>query len=268
MLHSTCKGKSNLYKRYLGERDGKEKKIYEEDEITSIILGPQDFLPVSEVYYFWKLVLENSSYQEELPQEMPSNADVSLWPIRHKSFGTGTIEPDATIVFNWLDKRRLILLLEFKWRAPLSGGEQLHHQWNDYLSDSERKDAIHIFIAPEISAGSAAKNNELGDVWLSSKGRGRLVLLPWLLIRDTLQDISNTKQNAAIGRWAELVNTFLAKVGINNFQGFIHIIDTIPSIETGKYPLFWHPFSGVGTIGPAPSIPKTITDPLFFSEVL
>lgn len=56
MLHATVKGKSALHERYLGRRDEGERRVHEEDEITSAIFGPLDFMAPAEVARFWHSV--------------------------------------------------------------------------------------------------------------------------------------------------------------------------------------------------------------------
>jgi hypothetical protein len=62
MLHATARrGKSTLYKRYLGHREKGELHVHGEDEITSTVIGPLDFLLPSEVHYFWNNVLKEET---------------------------------------------------------------------------------------------------------------------------------------------------------------------------------------------------------------
>ena len=69
MLHATFKGKGKLYTRYLGHRDGEERKVHEEDEITSTVLGPLDFMAPADVHRFWQCVLVAAGHAEFLPNE-------------------------------------------------------------------------------------------------------------------------------------------------------------------------------------------------------
>lgn len=268
MLHAIYSCKSKAYRRYLGEREGIERRVSEEDEITSIILGPLDFLKSSDVYLFWKNVLKKSGCNQNIlrtafPESFPEKSAVSLWPSRRLPNGEGRIEPDAKIVFSWPDNQQLILLLELKWRAALSGHSQLHRQWHEYLSPVERSQSLHIFIAPDISIGSTALISGLGDVWLTSQG-SRLVLLPWLSIRSVLADF--TSWDSAIGRWAIFVDSFLDKIGIRKFNGFEHLSEAYPLIHSIKYPLFWCRFSGLEAVASAITIPEKVSEPIFFKS--
>lgn len=70
MLHAINQGKGKIYKRYLGHRDGTEKRVYEEDEITALLLGPLALLPEKESAAFWHYLLHNleaPGYTEQLP---------------------------------------------------------------------------------------------------------------------------------------------------------------------------------------------------------
>jgi hypothetical protein len=257
MLHAIANSKSMLYKRYLGERQGQaqEGKVSEEDEITSTILGPLDFLSASEVYAFWKHVLEKAGHSDKLPSSV-SDMKLKLWPSRQEN--NGRIEPDATIEFMENKKTTLILLMEFKWRARLSGGNQLQRQWQEFLNEQEREKALHLFIAPEISAGIAARNEE--DVW-----DGRLVFLPWIDIKAALKELITEK--TPIGRWAGLVDSFLEKIGIQGFNGFSNLAHLVSSVNLHGALGLWsfNGFAGLAHIIPSQDLLKTrVSSPLFW----
>jgi hypothetical protein len=139
------------------------------------------------------------------------------------------------IEFSWEDKnvKPLVLLIELKWKAPLSGEDQLQRQWQEFLSEQERKNALHLFIAPETSAGAAARDDR---VW-----QGRLVLLPWMEIKTTLKKLMT--EGSSLARWAGLVNEFLEKIGIQGFNGFSRLALSQESQDSlsrhVSSPLFW-----------------------------
>jgi len=266
LLHATANGNS-LYHRYLGKREGDERKVHEEDEITSIVLGPLDFLPDVEVYQFWERVLQSTGHSRFLPTAPIKSVRATFWPRRTASGDGTSITPDGVITFKTEDDQTLILLLELKWRADLSGEDQLHRQWRQFLTEQEQTQALHLFIAPEISSGASAPNNKNagGDVWKSETG-SRLVLLPWLRIRSILAEFVD--ENSAIGRWASLADIFLEKVGIRKFSGFDHIYFKISLPSLDSAPLFWatFKFSGLATCGDAPILPSFIPARLFFTK--
>ncbi|MCL4759959.1 MAG: hypothetical protein KJZ96_16610 [Rhodocyclaceae bacterium] len=216
MLHATVKGKSALHERYLGRRDEGERRVHEEDEITSAIFGPLDFMAPGEVARFWHSVLRVSGKGSFFPDGAPEITEVQLWsrrPARSARF----VEPDAVVRLRWPGGEQRVLLVELKWRAPLSGEDQLHHQWNEYLTAEERECALHLFIAPETSAAPAPAS-EGADVWLVND-EVRLLPVTWLRIRGALAEYC--RENSALGRWASAVDGFLDKLKMRRFSGFI-----------------------------------------------
>jgi hypothetical protein len=265
MLHAIAKGKSTLYRRYLGERDGNERKICEEDEITSTVLGPLDFLPAADVQRFWQLVLRSAGQAKFLPEHSATRVLLETWPRRRVSKDGRSVEPDAVVTMTWANGVSRTLLIELKWRAPLSGENQLHRQWQHYLTEAEQESALHLFIAPEVSAGAQAPNEAGGDVWHTPEG-SRLVLLPWLKIRAVLGSLS--KDESALGRWAKLTDQFLERVRISSYGGFNQLSTAISLPDLIPTALFWRPykFTGWGASCEPLVLPNTPAGPIFFSQ--
>jgi len=267
MLHATDKGKSKLFERYLGKRDADsdKRKVHEEDEITSNVLGPLDFLAAAEAHRFWQRILATAGHAGFLLNEPPERIVFDLWP-RRKASDTGqSIEPDAFVRMHWPENRSRILLIELKWRAPLSRDDQLHRQWLNYLDDVEREQALHLFIAPEVSAGAQAPHNIQagGNVWQNQQGGSCLVLLSWLHIRSVLSEL--TKDDSPLGRWARLSDQFLNKLQIRKFGGFRHLNVNVKIPEKLPEVIFWHPFSW-SRLGSLPDFPHEISAPVFFNH--
>jgi hypothetical protein len=232
MLHANEKSKTRISRRFLGDRDGIELRVSEEDEITSTILGPLDFLSAAENHRFWQRLLASVKHANFLPPTQPSNVEFGFWERRIANDASGAIEPDAVVRMYWPDGSVRILLIELKWRAPLSGEDQLHRQWLQYLSEAERQTALHLFIAPNVSAGEWAQSSN--DVW----GNRKLVLLSWLHIRSILNEFS--KETAAVGRWARVADQFLESVHIRKFRGFNTLFhEQFQLLKSLPNPLFW-----------------------------
>ena len=253
------KGKSTLYRRYLGSRDGEERKVHEEDEITSTIFGPLDFMPTDDVFVFWQRILDSAGQSKFLPAGTPSQIAMDMWPKRPNPGTNESIEPDVMVRMTWPDTFR-ILLIELKWRSPLSEEDQLHKQWRYFLTPNERSQALHLFIAPEISSGAKAPNNKDagGDVW-----GDRLLLLPWMQIRAVLRKLTF---NNGLGSWAKLADRFLERVLIGSFGGFRDLATDISLPNVLPTPLFWHPytFTGWTKLGDLPTLPKPCSNPPVF----
>ncbi len=228
MLHSTTKKKGTLYKRYLGDRDGKEGNVHEEDEITSAVFGPLDFLADEDVFLFWTKLLGSVGHSEFFPATPPRSIEMKMWDRRTAMDGR-PVEPDVVVEMAWPDDRRT-LLIEMKWNAPLKPKNQLQRQWNSYLEQQEREKGLHLLIAPDIAAGSKAKNKK--DVW-----QGKLVLIQWLEIRSVLGELKNLK--TAIGRWAMHADFFLERIHVQRFGGFAELQMEKPLPAVLPPTLFW-----------------------------
>lgn len=262
MLHAIEKSKTTFYRRYLGYRDSEDIRVCEEDEITSTILGPMDFMPPADIFQFWKELFLIISRGDEFPSTSPNSIELKLWPRRQARIDGKPVEPDASIKFQWHD-RSLLFLIEFKWRAPLSRENQLHRQWNEYLTPKERVSAFHLFIAPTITEGVSAKDSELGDIW-----SGRLILIPWSTFRIALNKCidKNDKTKTSLSRWSVCADRFLERIGIKQFVGFDHLIDELRFNPPSSSPLFWEPFQGVSVFVPPGGI-TSLSSPLFFSSI-
>jgi len=215
MLHAIASRKTRYHRRYHGERDGSEAKVSEEDEITSTVLGPLEFMGVEDGFQFWQSVIKNSGTAFSLPETPPSQIRYEFWPRRQASDNSGRIEPDLLVTLRWPDGLSRWLLVELKWRAPLSGQDQLHRQWLNFLNAEERANALHIFIAPTIAAGAEAISHS--NVW----GERGLSIISWLQIRSTLRELSREK--SGIGYWSAISDHFLEAVGIRRYHGIKNV---------------------------------------------
>jgi hypothetical protein len=247
MLHAFNQGKSNLYRRYLGHRDGSEKRVSEEDEITALIMGPLDYLPPAAAGLFWRGLVEQTgrTASAAFPESPPSHIRMRFWPRR-------AVEPDLVVELHWPSGERRILLVEFKWNAPLSGEQQLHRQWLEFLTEAERADAYHLFIAPEISAGLNALGSN--DVW-----QGRLILHSWIGVLHVVRNL-RAAEFCGLQTWREQMTRFLGKLGILRFQGFVALTTPTPmSAPNEQSSIFWRPLSGFSQLMPpvVPSLEKS-----------
>jgi hypothetical protein len=206
MLHAFTHKKSRLYQRYLGHRDEtSERRVTEEDEITSLMMGPLAFLSPAAIAAFWSAVIRLRNPDVEFPSGSPTRADMHFWPRR------GRIEPDLRVDLAWGSDVRVVLV-EFKWRAPLSGEDQLHDQWRHYLEPVERAAACHLFIGLDTSEGVNALNRE--DIW-----NGKLLMRSWF---DVMTAISDIKSGAGLElrRWGDQVQKSLKLLAVQPFGGF------------------------------------------------
>lgn len=206
MLHAFSHKKSKLYQRYLGHRDEtSEKRVAEEDEITSLIMGPLALFPPSVIAAFWLGLVRLRNPEHVFPTGAPTSGEMHFWPRR------GRIEPDLRVDLAWGSDTRT-LLVEFKWRAPLSGEGQLHDQWRSYLSEEERAKGIHLFVGLDTSEGINALSR--GDIW-----KGRLLMRSWFDVLTTLSTLHDAA-GLELRRWGEQVKHTLALLAVRPFEGF------------------------------------------------
>lgn len=223
MLHAFSHKKSRLYLRYLGHRDeSSEPRVAEEDEITSTLIGPLAFLSPAAIAAFWDALVRLRNPGQALPATPPTHAEMRFWPRKSR------IEPDLRVELSWGADTR-ILLVEFKWRAPLSGKDQLHDQWQHYLDKNEQDRALHLFIGLETSAASNALARR--DVW-----DGKLIMRSWF---DVLTAVATIPAPARLEleRWHEQVRNCLRLLVVEPFNGFEGI--SAPRLPSVSDPVFF-----------------------------
>lgn len=232
MLHAINQNKSNIYKRYLGHRDKQGERVHEEDELTALLLGPLALLPEQDCAAFWHhllLYLKAPDYTAT----QPTSAEMSFWPSIKIELNR-RIEPDLMVSLVWTDGTQIKLIVELKWRAPLSGDDQLHRQWEFCLSSAEKKTGYHLFIAPETSNALAAKNSELGNIW-----KGRLLDISWYQLLGMFENLPTNLQP-----WAKQVRATLEKLRIQRFKGFQQLKPTQKLNWLKTTPIFWKGMKG------------------------
>ncbi|EFI36092.1 conserved hypothetical protein [Desulfonatronospira thiodismutans ASO3-1] len=257
MLQAINQGKSNFYKRYVGHRE-KGERVSEEDELTSLILGPLELIPGHLSAIFWGTLLSEFKIPS-VPSNFPEKAEIAFWKSR-KNFMTGKpIEPDIVVDLKWPSGESFLLLIEMKWHSPLSGKDQLQIQWTEFLSEEERSKALHLFIAPETSEASKARRAR--DVW-----SGRLLAISWFDILCILQDKIRKRDPVyePLMPWMTQVVALLDKLGIRPFRGFKNLKLPEYSISKESKHLFWNGFIGFTYLAQPALI--TTNDQIFFNN--
>lgn len=219
MLHAFSHKKSRLYRRYLGHRDETtEHRVAEEDEITSTLLGPLALLSPAAIAAFWGALVQLRNPEYAFPADTPTHAEMHFWPRK------GRIEPDLRVELTWSTHSQ-ILLVELKWRAPLSGQDQLHQQWESYLDKDEQNRALHMFIGLDTSEAANALNRR--DVW-----NGKLLMRSWFDILTAVSTI-RTGPGLELRRWSEQVRLCLKLLAVEPFGGFESIKQPLPPAVSG-----------------------------------
>lgn len=261
MLHAYNRRKSKLYSRYQNVKsllsEDEDRKIPAEDELTSTIIGPMDFLQSNDIYLFWsKLITTISPISRDggqLPVTAPSSVEHHFWPRRR-----GT-EPDVMINLRWPNGERRILLVEIKWRSGLSGDDQLHRQWVNFLEPAERAISIHIFISLR-EHDFSFKKNKGNDGWPETK----LVTLTWMQWKRELENCKRTNSfSVPFKNWADVACDLLEKLDVTHFRGFRNMQPPTLS-DTNAPTIFWNPeyFTQLPDITPIPNM----TEAFYFNN--
>ncbi|ADU65152.1 hypothetical protein Selin_0398 [Desulfurispirillum indicum S5] len=227
MLHAITQKKGTLYKRYLGHREDGQGKVHEEDELTAILLGPLALLPPAVSARFWCELLRARS-APGLPEGYPEKAEMVFWPSRWRD--GKRIEPDLHVKLTWPGNRQYSLLVELKWRSPLSGEWQLHDQWERYLFGNERNYGWHMFIGIETSGAQTALAKR--DNWA-----GKLLPISWYQILGIIEQIQRDHNLHELHPWALQVQRALDRLNIRRFLGFRHMSSIHHTFSQGN--VFW-----------------------------
>lgn len=249
MLHAIVQKKGKYYRSYFKSSNKGVKRAPIEDEITSLIMSPLSFLPPQAIGAFWQALVAYEGSQR-LPPDPVMRASMEFWPRRK-------IEPDMLVKLEWADNRRYWILVEFKWGAGESGEGQLQKQWEEFLSNEERKNAYHIFIAPETSAAINALGRR--DVW-----KGNLLLRTWFQILNVLRELTSISEAHLLWAWAKQVENVLQMLHIQPFKGFCRFQQCHDISENMPQKIFWWGFSGFSHISPPQN--GGYTSPFFFKK--
>jgi hypothetical protein len=260
MLHAIEKNKSKLYERYRGVRAFHDRgNLTMEDEITSIIFGPLEFMSVTDVWDIAKILLGKAC---NIDNHSPTKFELKFWEKLKKDDGNH-IEPDAELIFLDGEKRLLGILIELKWNAP-EGENQLEKQWAAFNEKMGNCPVHHLFIAKKIAA------NKVTEKVNSANLHDKLVAVSWDDVKSSLYALHSSK-SFAVSRWADLSSNFIQCAlsgrpftGFGTEDGF----GQYPEIDFSSLeqrPLFWddHLFARINNLVPA-EIP--LHQPLFFKE--
>lgn len=171
MLHAIEKNKSKLYERYWGVRDSfVSGNITAEDEITSTIFGPLEFMTPSDVWCIARKMLGDKAAKDV----KPVGFELKFWN-KLKSEKENDIEPDAELIFDCGGGEFIAILFELKWNAlegkDKEGRLQLDKQWPEFklhLKEKKNCDCYHLFIAKENAVNAvkgALEKQERVNIW-------------------------------------------------------------------------------------------------------
>jgi hypothetical protein len=242
MLHAIARNKSRAYTRYLSVKAPFEPRISAEDEITSIIFGPLEFLPAADNWKLWQRILQSRA-SGHLSGPLPSTYlagfsphafELEFWPRKDR------IEPDLVIRFSDACGETRSLLVELKWDAPLSGPDQLEKQWLRYQRGLHAQ-SLHVFLAKEVG-----RQPEDRQPWACVDSDGtaasRLRRVHWHGFQYEIGQLAAAPDTSApLRRWCVLAGGFLAQVGIRSFGGFHDSLALATAIPDGDQEImqFW-----------------------------
>jgi hypothetical protein len=228
MLHAIRRKKTIHHSRYLARDASYAGRVAAEDEITSTIFGPLAMFAAATSIGFWRALLGNRP--GFLPDEAPSGAEYRFWPRFPAATGDGgTVEPDLLVTYDFPTHGRRLLLVELKWKAPLSGEDQLELQWGSCIKIGERAQTLHLFIAPTPLEAFAAQTS--GDLWGPRDGSSRLIPVPWLHVRASLARLVAAQHPLA--PWASLAEHMLGRLGVADFRGFREVLQRLERVPQG-----------------------------------
>lgn len=210
MLHANHSRKSRLpFLRYVANANEQSHRRTQEDEITSIVFGPLDFMPEASV----KRILAALFGSEPIPED--HRVSIMLWP-RY-----GNVEPDVVFIEQLEAERNRAYVLEIKWNAPL-GDDQVDRQ-RAAVRDSNIDLMGHIVLSRyPIEVDSNSKN------------------LTWMDFNDSiLQVLRNDRRDTIAKRWAELAWSFLESCNVRHFAGFSNFPGCPDESEQSGNRIFW-----------------------------
>lgn len=242
MLHAFARHKSKAYTRYLGVRDTSEPRVSSEDEITSLVFGPLDFLSAADNWLLWKAVLQSHASMHisgALPPDYlvnfsPDACTLEFWPRKNN------IEPDLVVTFSNAAGQIRSLVVELKWDAPPSGEDQLQKQWMDYQA-GQHAHSLHVFITKRI--GDLPSDVQPWSCGVANAPASRLRAIRWHAFRHEilkLAGLPNTSRPLKL--WCELTSGFLRQVEIRPFVGFHtvrRLADAIPDGTDNEQLTWW-----------------------------
>jgi hypothetical protein len=194
-----------------------------EDVVTSCVFGPLSYLPVEQVWGFFKKLIPD---ERLWPNVVPDRHEFHFWKNIAES---GRVEPDLIVRFfdNYNNAPLLTLLIEIKWKNSSLYPDQLEKQWN-CIPKAEQGTCIHLCLVKD----TASAKKEIAEY-----REERLFCTGWLNLAETMHDHFPPPSDS----WASDVRAFLQRIGVTAFGGFAHLPD--PDIMSiGTPPFFWREY--------------------------
>lgn len=216
MLHAICSNKSQLpAHRYVASANAQDARRTQEDEITSTVFGPLDFMPGADLVKVIGVLFEGNLSPRS------TNISIKFWPSYNK------VEPDV-VFLEYLDNgAKNAYVVEVKWNAPL-GEEQVERQIDAVMMIEGIHSISHIVLSRHALDVDAPSRN-----------------LTWMDFKDRIIDFKKSAStDRAITKWVDLVDCFLDRCNIRHFRGFSDIMVPDMAGRSIESVIFWPGFQG------------------------
>lgn len=213
MLHATHRHKTKLpYQRYAMHRELGDDRRTQEDEITSTIFGPLDFMQKTTANRIVNQLLEED-------KDLDSDVTIEFWP------RIANVEPDVLITRK-TSAGVECYIVEIKWNAPL-GETQIQDQVNAVKSERHPDKLQHMVIS---RFAQSVETPSTACTWMDFKDR-------------FVPDANNGSNDSVFEKWRKLVTDYLETCNVRHFCGFKKIKD-VPELSEYDGFIFWEGWKG------------------------
>ena len=217
MLHAARKNKTRLpAQRYAAWSASGEARRTQEDEITSTIFGPLDFMPQETVNCIINAIFQDSCCTDD------DEISMELWPRIDR------IEPDILFTKKSTDGSVMYFVIEVKWNAPL-GETQVVDQIKAVRKERNPKNIKHMVLSRfSLPVGTLSEN------------------CTWMDFKERLQAGKKTypRDDSIYGKWCELTTDFLEACNVRHFRGFGRTMENSICLPRNNKHIFWSGFDG------------------------
>jgi len=234
MLHAAFSHKTRLpAHRYVSARQTNESRRTQEDEITSVVFGPLDFMATDSRR---RLV----AHLFGVPIADDSDVSLEFWP------RWDGVEPDVVFIETAKNATRKAFVIEVKWNAPL-GEDQVGRQIRAIEGLPGVTEVKHLVLSRQTYPVDSPSRN-----------------MTWMDFKERIKTITN---DSVLVRWSTLVCEFLELCNVRHFLGF----GSLPACDLSAYDkgstIFWPGFDGWGNIECCGELPYSHDEPVFWNKL-
>ena len=188
-----------------------------EDAITSSVFSPLRALPPETI---WRVVGDAMISREAYPNvlgrftgEPPIHVGIELWPWLR---GEKSVEPDVLITVEFPDGKRLAVLVEVKWNAPL-GFDQISHQRDALAADHSRQAYSHrlnLLLVRSRAQADAGRDPCINEI------ENQVVICTWAEFAHRLAMLELIDQEPMLKGWKDMLIRALRRTEGTPFSHF------------------------------------------------